>query len=57
MAQDGFNAVLRWTEVACRWSREVYLECYGRKEGNGIASLKAGVQKLRGIGGGMDEGI
>jgi hypothetical protein len=34
----------------------VYVECCGGKEGNEIALLKTGVQKLRGIGEGMDEG-
>jgi hypothetical protein len=52
MAQDDFNAILRWTEVACSWCREVSIENWGRKERNEIALLKIGVQKLRG----MDEG-
>ena len=56
IAQDNIDAILRWTEVACRWSREVYIECGGRKEWNEMALLKTGVQKVKGIGGGMDEG-
>jgi hypothetical protein len=36
MAQDDFGAILRWIEVACRWSREVHVECGGRKERNEI---------------------
>jgi len=44
MAQDDFNTVLSWFEVACRWSMETCVACWGRKEGNGIASVKAGGQ-------------
>jgi hypothetical protein len=56
MAPDDFSAILRWTKVACRWSRKVCIECCSRKERNEMGLLKAGVCKLRGIGGGMDNG-
>jgi hypothetical protein len=46
----------RSREVHIESSREVYIEYCGRKENNEIALLKTGVQKLRGSGGGMDEG-
>jgi hypothetical protein len=53
----GKMSLVLYQEMKQKWGREDYIELCSRNERNGLAWLKAGVWKLRGIRRGWEKGI